>query len=77
MSIRLIDEIYSALHNGEKPPYTNARGLNFLTMKSFDLGFIEKEEFDFIKYVEPKFKVSHHFHLFIIPDKYILPPTVD
>lgn len=27
MSIRLIDEIYSELHNGEKPPYTNARGL--------------------------------------------------
>lgn len=73
MSIRLIDEIYSALHNGEKPPYTNARELN-LTMKLFDLGIID--DFD-IDYQPPKFKVSHHFGFDISSFKYYLPPIVD
>lgn len=31
MSIRLIDEIYAALHNGESPPYTNARKAYYTT----------------------------------------------
>lgn len=72
MSIRLIDEIYSALHNGEKPPYTNARELN-LTMKLFDLGIIDDFEID----KSSKFKVSHHFGFDINSFKYYLPPIVD
>ena len=35
MSIRLIDEIYGALHKGERPPYTNARGSKVVTPYSY------------------------------------------
>lgn len=82
MSIRLIDEIYAELHNGQRPPYTNAReplGYGLSVLEALLLNHKPLYDFDYDPYdfdYDAKFKVSMDSGLIILPAYYI-PPIAD
>ena len=73
MSIRLMDEIYGALHKNEKPPFTNSVKEGFKT----DLAFVfDAGEIKFVDLSKFKFNIFNNLPI-IEPPKYIGPSTVD